>query len=188
MITNHISPRLEATQRRPFSAALRLPFAVTAVLAITLLAPSGREAAAQTPVRYLDCRSLAGAGAYANPLRVGAITQTTIVRNCPPLTSGTGFNVRYFSFSLPRTPSSGSYVMTMYNSATGSGVHPRLAWGASTVKGSLSSKYYRNGQTEGFYHSMADLWAGDAWRVGAEKLSSPLGSLQTAPYSVVFQP
>ena len=148
----------------------------------------GVEAAAS--IRYLDCRSLAGTGSYSDPKRVGAITQTTIVTNCPPLTSGSGFNVRYFSFALNQRPTAQSYVMTYYqrSSSAESGVHPRLAWGAITVKNSLSAKYYRSGSLEAFYHTMGDLWAGGSWRLGAEKLSSPLGSLRTAPYNIAFVP
>jgi hypothetical protein len=151
--------------------------------------PVASAAPATQEIRSIDCSSLLGAGSYSNPKRVGAITQVTIVYDCPPLTSGRPFNVTYFAFALPGQPTPDAGVLTSYAAGSrDSGVHPRLAWGAQTTKGSLSAAYYNDGQFEGFYHSMNDLWAGNAWLVGAEKLSSPLGSLQTAWYTVTFVP
>ena len=182
-----LSLRRLATLASQSRRAILLTVAVLASVATSAAVPKG--AAAAEGVRYLDCRSLAGAGSYSSPKWVGAITQPTVVYGCPPLTSGAGFNVRYFAFSLPRNPSADSFVMTYYESgAAGSGVHPRLASGASTVKRSSSAQYYSDAKIKGFYHAMADLWAGGSWRLGAEKLSSPLGSTQTASYNIVFVP
>jgi hypothetical protein len=183
---------------RPLSRPARLRrtiFGLVGLMACTAtmtIAPAAASAAPTTPAaarapRTLDCRYLSGAGTYSNPKWIGSITDVTYVVNCPPLRSGAGYNVVYFSFSMPRTPSSGSAVMTYYQRGTGSGIHPRLAWGATTVRGSLAAYYYLDSTYEGFYHSMGGLSAG-TWRLGAEKLSSPLGSTVTAWYNILLVP
>jgi len=168
---------------------LKLPrlFAALITFGASALVPSAPASAQE--VQYIDCGSLRGAGSYGDPIQIGAITQVTVVYDCAPITSGTGFNVRYFAFSLPYGPSPDAVVMTSYAAGVGdSGVHPRLAWGPQTVKGSRGAAYISDGNLEGFYHVMTDLWAGDGWRLGAEKLRNPLGSTQTAWYHVTFVP
>ncbi|MER6564578.1 hypothetical protein ABT300_44140, partial [Streptomyces sp. NPDC001027] len=73
---------------RPLRKVAAVVTATTAAAAMTLaLAPS----AAAATYRY-DCRRLAGAGSYSNPLYLGNVTGRTVVAvNCPPLTSGAGY-------------------------------------------------------------------------------------------------
>ncbi len=146
-------------------------------------------AIAAANVDSFDCTSMAGSGSYARPLRIGRVTRPTIVLDCPGLTSGRGFNVRYFSFSLPDRPTTESAVATHYLSAGNglSGVHPRVAAGPRTVKHSLDAHYFNDGTYEGFYHVLADLTAG-TYRLGAEKLSSPLASIETDSFNVIIIP
>ena len=154
--------------------------AVTGALA--LAAPA---AAAVT----LDCRSLSGSGQYSDPVLIGAVTQPVVVANCPPLSSGAGFAVRYFSFSLPSGASASGVAMTYYRPGGPelSGVHPRLVRPPFTLKHSLAAIYTSGNGLEGFYHPIGDIGAG-AFLLGAEKLSSPLGSVQTVWFNILIKP
>jgi hypothetical protein len=160
------------------------------LLLATLTVAGPADAAAAPSPRYLDCAALPGAGTYANPSVIGSITMPTVVQNCPPLASGAAYAVRYFRFNLPKQPSASSAVLTYYQLRTTaqSGVHPCLLWSPWTVKDSLGTGYQDAKGYKGFYHPMSDLWAGTGWLIGAEKLSSPLGSVQTAPYNVLLTP
>jgi hypothetical protein len=124
-------------------------------------------------------------------LRMAVLAGVAVLAVAPaPALAADGVRyVTYFAFSLPNEPTPDAAVGTFYAAGSAdSGVHPRLAWGPQTQKGAAQSQYYSDGQVEGFSQSMSDLWAGNGWRLGAEKLSSPLGSLQTAWYSVTFIP
>ena len=189
--TGDVPPTAQCRRRRQRRGPRRLFAGVLAMLtaatAFATTAPDVAEAA--SPYRQISCTRLAGSGTYSNPYRIGTITQPTIVVGCRPLTSGRGFNTRYFSFDFRRQPSAGSAVMTYYQrrNASESGVHPRISSGPWTVKNSLSARYWRSGSLEGFYHLTRDLRPGQ-YRVGAEKLRSPLSSLQTASYNILIVP
>ncbi|MFD6984038.1 hypothetical protein ACFWAX_25510, partial [Streptomyces sp. NPDC059956] len=162
--------------------------------AVALALASGvpaSPAGATTPMRFqhIACESLSGTGSYADPLRIGPVSTPLWVFGCPPLRSGVGYNVRYFSFEYLQPPLEGSFVATVYApSGTGpTGVHPRLSSGAVTVKQSLDAEFIRLGDREGFAHATAGLHAG-TWRLGAEKLSSPLAALATEAFDVVIVP
>lgn len=163
-----------------------LAFLAPLLATLTVAQPAS---AAASP-RYLNCAALPGVGSFANPRIIGSITVPTVVQNCPPLTSGAANAVRYFRFNLPRQPSGNSAVLTYYQLrvAGQSGVHPRLVWAPWTVKGSMGTAYLDARGYKGFYHPMGDLWSGSGWLLGAEKLTSPLGSVQTAPYNVLVTP
>lgn len=167
----------------------RRAITVLVPLLLTTLTVAGPATAAPPSPRYLNCAALPGAGTYANPRVIGAVKIPTVVRNCPPLSSGAQA-VSYFRFNLPKQPSANSAVLTYYQlrTAAQSGVHPKLVWSPWTMKGSLGTGYLDARGYKGFYHPMADLWAGKGWLLGAEKVSSPAGSVQTAPYNVLVTP
>jgi hypothetical protein len=170
------------------AAALALLLAVPASAGAT---PVATAAAGTTPATAgsLDCGSLSGSGSYGDPSRIGTVSGPVVISGCSPLRSGAGLAVRYFSFDLAAAPSSSSLVLTRYRPGAGpTGVHPRLSSGPRTLKGSRQARFVRSGGYEGFAHTLADVAGTGPWRVGAEKLSSPLGSTVTSPYDVVIVP
>jgi hypothetical protein len=164
---------------------------VAVVLAAVLVAVAGAlaPAAPASAAVTLDCRRLPGSGGYADPLRIGAVTQPVVVMNCPPLTAGTGFAVRYFSFVLTARASVSGIALTYYlpGGPALSGVHPRLIRPPYTLKKSSAAFYTSSAGLEGFYQPIGDVGAG-GFLLGAEKLSSPLGSLRTVPFNVLIKP
>lgn len=142
--------------------------------------------AAESTVTRVDCRSLYGSGSYANPVRLGTIRGTLIAAGCPPLTSGAGYNNRYFLFSTTRTAGRGSVAGAAFRlSGNQSAVHPRLASGAVTIM--RSSQGFWTGDSPDFtgrYLPIQGLYAG-TYRLGMEKLRSPLSSLSTPWFDVV---
>ncbi|WP_157546799.1 hypothetical protein [Hamadaea tsunoensis] len=168
----------------------RLAMGVAALgVAIAGTVASATPAEAAT-TRYLNCATLAGSGSYSNPKLLGTISVRTVVQNCPALSSGSGYNLRYFKFTLPRGASGSSLALTYYHrtSSSQSGVHPRIANGAYTVRSAASSRYYQDSYYQGFYQALYGLPAGSNYRLGAEKLSSPLGSVRTAPFNILIVP
>jgi hypothetical protein len=172
--------------------------AATTILAAAGLALAGAGTATAAPqahtassiaARTISCGSLSGSGSYANPYVIGRVTGPTVVAGCAPLRSGAGYTVRYFSFQFAAPPSARSAVGTRYRPTAGrSGVHPRVASGPVTIKRSLGATYFEGHGYQGFGHTFSDVRGTGPWRLGAEKLSSPLGSLITASYDVVIVP
>ena len=80
-------------------------------------------------VRYINCRVLVGAGSFSSPVFIGAVLGTTVVYNCPSLSSGRGFNARYYLFSTRRRAPQKAAIGTAFILRQGaiSAVHPRLA-------------------------------------------------------------
>ena len=167
--------------RRMLISALTAAVAAAAG-AVVLPQPAAATVAA-------DCRRLAGSGRYSDPVRIGAVTQPVFLVNCPPLTSGTGYAVRYFSFSLPAGASPAGLAMTYYKPGGPglSGVHPRVVRPPHTVQHSSAAIYTSGGGMEGFYQPIGELGTG-RFLLGAEKLSSPRGSVQTVWFNVVIKP
>jgi hypothetical protein len=133
-------------------------------------------------VQFL-CPLLPGAGTFSHPLLLGTITQTTVARLCQPLTSGPGFNHVYFSFTLPSSAPSGSYVAAHFETTPDalSAVHPRLAsTGGVTLKTSSSDGVWF-GDPPNIRAIPIDGLAPGTYILGFEKLDSPLRSL-TTPY------
>ncbi|WP_033344324.1 hypothetical protein [Catenuloplanes japonicus] len=165
--------------------------ALIAAAAALFVAPSPAtavKAMAATQTRTLSCAALPGSGSYSDPRLIGDVTGPVVVRDCPALSSGAGFAVRYFRFNLPGQPSASSAALIYYPQG-GVGVHPRLVWPPRTVKGSTGGTGYLDQQGyTGFFHPMGDLWAGNGWLLGAEKLRSPLNSTQTSRYNVLITP
>ncbi|MGQ4363388.1 hypothetical protein [Streptomyces sp. SAS_272] len=165
--------------------------ATTAAAAMTLaLAPSAAAATYQ-----YDCRRLAGAGTYSNPLRLGNVTGRTVVAvNCPPLTSGAGYANRYFSFSLTRPARVPSYAGASFvlNRTQKSAVNPSLARGPYTLlhTGAGLWTYDPSGVFNGRYLPLAPLpgsgvLPAGTYRLNMQKLDSPLRSLSTPWFNVV---
>ncbi|MDN0200713.1 hypothetical protein [Streptomyces sp. S.PNR 29] len=164
----------------------------TAVTLVGGLVASPASAGSTKGLEFQDipCNSLQGSGTYSDPLRLGSVGRPIFLSECPPLRSGVGYNVRYFSFEYEQNPSQDSFAGTFYMvSGTGaSGVHPRMSLNGVTMRHSLDAKFTRLGDLEGFAHATAGLPAEGTWRLGAEKLSSPLGSLVTEEFNVVIVP
>jgi hypothetical protein len=163
----------------------RILAVVLAVVAGVLVFAAPASAATVT----VDCRHLPGTGEYANPLRVGTVTRPVVIMNCPPLSAGKGLAVRYFSFVLTAGASASGVAMTYYlpGGPGLSGVHPRLVRPPYTLKKSSAAFYTSGAGLEGFYQPIGDIGAG-GFLLGAEKLSSPLGSLPTVWFNVLIKP
>ncbi|MFI1509473.1 hypothetical protein [Streptomyces sp. NPDC020597] len=176
---------------RPLRKVAAVVTATTAAAAMTLaLAPSASAAT----YRY-DCRRLAGAGSYSNPLALGNVTGRTVVAvNCPPLTSGAGYANRYFSFTLTRPARVPSYAGASFvlNRSQKSAVNPSLARGPYTILRTSAGlwTYDRSGVFNGRYLPLAPLPGGGVlpagtYRLNMQKLDSPLRSLSTPWFNVV---
>jgi len=171
---------------------MRRILAVALTVALTTVAgalPCAAPASAAGATVVVDCRRLTGGGHYADPLRIGAVTEPVVVVNCPPLTSGAASAVRYFSFELPAGAGAAGVAMTYYTPGGPalSGVHPRLIRAPYTVKHSSAALYTSGNGLEGFLHPIGDLGPG-SFLLGAEKLPSPLGSVRTVWFNILIRP
>jgi hypothetical protein len=136
----------------------------------------------------ISCSSLPGAGSFSNPLVIGVVTRNVLVRGCAPLTSGAGFNLTYFSFSLSSTAPGAALVASLYQLAPPaiSAVHPRLATaGGLTLSTSSSDGIWLGDPPYGRALPIGGLAPG-SYRLGMEKLDSPLRSLSTPAYNVAI--
>jgi hypothetical protein len=159
---------------------------LVALLLMAIVAPAVQ---AQTAPLQIDCNRLSGTGSFSSPLWIGRIDRTTIVVNCPRLSSGNGFNSRYYAFDLARPAAYGTYVGTMFiiTPDAQSSVHPRLASPSGiTLMTSMSNGFWYSSPPWTFrlFH-IVGLPAG-RYLLGVEKLDSPLGSLQTPPFNLAF--
>ncbi|WP_436757635.1 hypothetical protein [Streptosporangium sp. V21-05] len=163
----------------------------TALLVLAATQAPATPASAETSgasVTAVNCRSLAGSGSYSNPLRLGTVRGTIVAVDCPPLTSGAGYNHRYFIFSTVRTAGRNSAAGARFQlSGNLSAVHPRLASGPVTVLRSLQHGFWTGTASNltGRYLPLAGLNAG-TYRLGVEKLRSPLSSLSTPWFDAVI--
>lgn len=143
----------------------------------------------------ISCSSLRGAGTFSNPLVIGVVTRPVQVVNCPALSSGRSFNVRYFSFSLRSRGSRNSFVATGANLTTRvpSAVHPRIAsvsgFTLLTTSSSVAS-WVGNPNQPGFVWRMLPMnsLAANTYILGAEKIDSPLRSTQTPAFTIAINP
>ncbi|MFD5794634.1 hypothetical protein ACFWIO_14030 [Streptomyces diastatochromogenes] len=139
-----------------------------------------------------DCGSLAGSGTFTDPLQLGVVDGLVTARNCAPLTSGSPFNVRYFSFTLSGTPGTDAHAgasFTLTQDALGP-VYPAIVQPNGWVlKHSLGSGYWTGTEPDftGRYQQISDLAPG-TYILRTEKLDSPLHSLSTPSYDVVVDP
>lgn len=155
--------------------------------AATPPAATAPQAPAGGTVDQRHCLLQPGAGRFTNPIQIGTVTRTTVLRFCPPLTSGAGFNVRYFSFTLRHRPRSGSAVASRYTTTPQeqSAVHPRIADPAGwTLLTSSANGFWIGDPPLGRGISITSLGPG-TYVLGMEKLSSPLGSTNTPWFDVV---
>ena len=180
--------------RRPTGRRAR--FVLAATLASTAALAAAPSYSASAAYRVLDCRRLPGTGSFSDPVRIGILRRSTLVRSCRGLKSGRPFNVRYFSFTLTRRAPPGSAVGALFTLRANakSAVHPRLAttdgWtlARSTTDGfwtGQSPKLGRFIRISPIPSTGQTLGAG-TWIVGYEKLDSPLRSLRTPPFNPVL--
>ncbi|MCZ0985723.1 hypothetical protein [Streptomyces diastatochromogenes] len=139
-----------------------------------------------------DCGSLAGSGTFTDPLQLGVVDGLVTARDCAPLTSGSPFNVRYFSFTLSGAPGTDAHAgasFTLTQDALGP-VYPAIVQPNGWVlKHSLGSGYWTGTEPDftGRYQQISDLASG-TYILRTEKLDSPLHSLSTPSYDVVVDP
>ena len=158
------------------------------MIALTAICILSSGASAQSEPWVIECSELSGSGSYSDPYILGNLDGVVAVRNCAPLSSGRGFNTRYFLFSISHPLGAVSEVGTWYSASGPSGVHPRLAASNGfTLATSLSNGYWWSDDPrfEGRWLNITGLQPG-TYRFGAEKLSSPLMSTVTAPYDIYF--
>ncbi|MGW2706853.1 hypothetical protein [Streptomyces sp. NPDC001340] len=152
---------------------------------------SGSDATDDQPAEdgSQDCGSLAGSGTFTDPLQLGVVDGLVTARDCAPLTSGSPFNVRYFSFTLSGTPGTNAHAgasFTLTQDALGP-VYPAIVQPNGWVlKHSLGSGYWTGTEPDftGRYQEISDLPPG-TYILRTEKLDSPLHSLSTPSYDVV---
>ncbi len=143
----------------------------------------------------IPCSNLRGAGTFSNPLVIGMVTRPIVIVNCPALSSGRGFTVRYFSFSLRSRGSQGSYAGTgaTITAQVPSAVHPRIA----TQSGfTLLTSFSPSASWIGNPNQPGPLWrllplnglSAGSYVLGAEKLDPPFRSIQTPNFSIAINP
>ncbi|MFF0577685.1 hypothetical protein [Streptosporangium saharense] len=163
---------------------------LTALLALAAQPLASPATASETGASAVtvNCRSLPGSGSFSNPLRLGVVRGTVVAVGCPPLSSGAGYVSRYFLFSTARTAGRGSVAGARFRlSGNLSAVHPRLASGAVTVLRSTQHGFWTGSSPNftGRYLPIAGLNPG-TYRLGVEKLRSPLSSLSTPYFDIVI--
>jgi hypothetical protein len=159
------------------------------LLPLMLMAVVTPAVEAQTTPLQINCASLNGAGTFSNPKWLGSIDRTTKVVWCPGLTSGAGFNSRYYAFDLTRSAPASSIIGPAFilTQDAQSAVHPRLALpNGFTLLTSLShGQWYSQPPWLLRYLPIGGLLAGRYW-LGVEKLDSPLRSLQTPSFDILI--
>jgi hypothetical protein len=167
---------------------IRTNYCLSILGLLTALLLGVAQVQSPTP-QSLNCTDLPGAGSYSNPIRIGVISRTILIRDCPGLSSGSGFNVRYYSFDLEQTAPNGSMMGTIFTSASGavSAVHPRLsaANGTTLLTSRRDGSWLEQGGWTMRYLNIAGLTPGQ-YRFGTEKLDSPLRSLQTPTFNMLI--
>ena len=158
-------------------------------LALTTLPVRTQDVQAQAVPKQIDCQSLPGAGSFWDPIRIGAVDQTVVLVGCPALTAGDGYNHIYYSFDLIRPAPSGAIVGTSFIRVPGatSAVHPRLATsgGVTLLSSRRNGAWFEQPPATMRYLPIEGLPAG-RYMLGAEKLGSPLGSLQTPSFNILI--
>ncbi|MGY4967129.1 hypothetical protein [Streptomyces sp. 900105245] len=140
----------------------------------------------------VDCAGLAGSGTFTDPLRLGSLDGPVTARGCAPLTPGSPFNVRYFSFTLSGSPGSNAHAgasFTLTQDALGP-VYPAIVQTNGWVlKHSLGSGYWTGTEPDftGRYQQIGDLAPG-TYILRTEKLDTALHSMTTPSYDVVVDP
>ncbi|GII85083.1 hypothetical protein Ssi03_30730 [Sphaerisporangium siamense] len=172
-----------ARARRAFGTVLG-----SLALAAGSLAATGAQPAHASSAIVVGCGALYGSGSYSDPLRLGTVRGTLIVTGCAPLTSGTPYNRRYFIFAMG-TPGANAVAGARFR-LTGSqnaAVHPRLASGAWTVRTSSSHGFWTGDSPNftGRWLPLRGLSSG-TYRLGVEKLRSPLSSYSTPRFDIVI--
>jgi len=144
---------------------------------------------AQTIPLQINCASLNGAGTFANPKWLGSVDRTIKVVGCPGLSSGAGFNSRYYAFDLTRSAPVNSIIgpAFMLTQNAQSAVHPRLALpsGFTLLTSMAQGQWYSQPPWLIRYLPIGNLPAGRYW-LGVEKLDSPLRSLQTPNFDLLI--
>jgi len=165
------------------------------VLATALTFSLTSEAKSQTSeFIQVPCNQFQGRGTFSNPIVLGLVNRPVIIMDCPRLSSGKGFNLRYYQIALPASRSANAVAGAFANLAPGeiSAVHPRLA--------SLSGVTLLTSEGQGF-------WVGNpninglvgrfiplttipegSYLLGFAKIDSPLRSIQTPNFSIVIIP
>ncbi|MGW4028799.1 hypothetical protein ACWEFL_05660 [Streptomyces sp. NPDC004838] len=137
----------------------------------------------------LDCGTLPGSGTFTDPLQLGVVNSPVTARGCLPLTPGTPFNVRYFSFTLPAAPGANAHAgasFTIDQDRIGP-VYPAVILpGGWILKQSLGSGYWTGTEPffTGRYQNISDLNPG-AYILRTEKMDTAINSLTTPHYDVV---
>ncbi|MFE1285679.1 hypothetical protein [Streptomyces sp. NPDC058751] len=162
----------------------------TAIASAVVLAPPASAATYQ-----YDCRRLSGDGSYSRPLALGNVTGRTVIAvNCPPLRSGAGYTKRFFSFTLTRPARRPSYAGAAFTLDRNhrSAVNPYLLSGPYTVMHTSAGlwTYNRAGVANGRFLPLGPMPGGGTlpagtYRLGVQKLTSPLGSLGTPWFNVM---
>ncbi|MFF3944615.1 hypothetical protein ACFYYN_07300 [Streptomyces sp. NPDC001902] len=142
--------------------------------------------------RTTSCDALPGSGTFTDPLQLGVVDGPVVAEGCAPLTPGSPFNARYFSFTLPAAPGADAHAgpsFALTQDALGP-VYPAVVLpGGWVLKHSLGSGYWTGTEPwfTGRYQPIADLAPG-TYILRTEKLDSPLHSLTTPAYDVVVDP
>jgi hypothetical protein len=115
-----------------------------------------------------------------------------VALGCAPLTSGAGFNTRWFSFAILSAAPPGAAVGAAFQLTPDaiSAVHPRLATpGGLTLLTSSANGFWTGGDPPTGRFLPVDGLPPGTYMLGFEKLDSPLHSLTTPPFhAVVYLP
>lgn len=175
--------------------------AACAVLLITACGASKRlgksasaAAARSNGIVTIPFSKLRGSGSFSAPFVIGPVTAPTMIVGCPRLTAGRPYNNYYFSFSLRSTASAKATAGAVVNLTPDAmaAAHPRLATqdGVTLLTSSSDGRWLGDPNSPGQvgrFLPLRGLPAG-AYRLGVEKLASPLRSLQTPGVSLVIIP
>ncbi|QDE90527.1 hypothetical protein BHS06_17025 [Myxococcus xanthus] len=147
-------------------------------------------------IQELECSSLPGSGRYSDPIEVGVVTGSMLIRGCEALTSGAAFSSRYFRFTLtdaaPQNAAVGAFFLT--SAGQESAVHPRLAGtnGVTVATSSADGVWIEAVPLTGRFLPIGPLnrhgspLPAGTWMLGFEKLHSPLSSLSTPAFDVLI--
>lgn len=170
---------------------LLLSFALVCSLSLSLAPQSQAQTSAFVQV---PCSRFAGSGSYSDPVRIGLVNRPAIIVGCPRLTSGRPFNVRYYLIGLPANRTANAAAGAFFDLAPGeiSAVHPRLVAlnGVTLLRSSVDGFWVGNPNAYGRVGRFIPLTRvpGGTYRLGVEKLDSPLRSVQTPNFNIVIIP
>lgn len=151
---------------------------------------SGGDSQSSGP-QALDCDDLPGSGTFSDPYQLGDIDGPVVAQDCAPMTPGSPYNTRYFSFTLSSDPGSDAYAgasFTLTDDALGP-VYPVIDSPGGYILKDDFTGYWTGTDPNytGRYQQISDLSAG-TYILRTDKLDTAIHSMTTPSFDLEIDP